>query len=663
MRLYLYAKCLNKKTNKPKNEKIKKNEKNEKNAQNVKNEINEKNEKNTKNANNAQNTKNANNAQNVKNANNAKNVKNANNAKNYVSPDEGIFKRRVLNPFQYQKDKKCIMKHVNSLSFLYNELKSNVEDLERTYDNFIKALEVSDETEKHLLKVNNERTNNFINTMEELKRDYDIFKDNIEEDLNRKKNDFNKTLNKKIKGFFRNSVKELKGISKYIKYINSNAYNLNKIVSSIFSKAMHLSEIYEQNIHHIYEIGKEYYRMKLNTLNNMLLSEYDEYNKQIKLISNEKYLDKFSDVFYMEMLKDYLQNCKDKFIMIDLSNFLERHSFLELSYFFNTIIKNYNKGIIIYVINRVDVNYYINKMIFIESNKLLEIVNFIKSNYSHLQIDYVTIHIFNIYISVFINANGILYHVNYEHLLDERLLSLYNTYNYGYFFTNQKINYEEYNLNDDYIYVLYVGSRSVEDNYFIYNREDMIEFKKLHAYKIIVNNNVKTQDSFFNIYLLKLESEYNFYNKFLSEQHAHRYRFSVHKCNIILTYDSLSKYNIPNEKFTPHFTDVYILIIIYPGKNVNELCSFFNNYLFSESIYNLRKEESNVLEIYSDMNKITLLVNNKAKNYYVNISNKKTSEPLEISLLKIQKCLKFYIRNNYIDYFDYLNIIYFISSD
>ncbi|SBS98525.1 hypothetical protein POVCU1_046780, partial [Plasmodium ovale curtisi] len=109
--------------------------------------------------------------------------------------------------------------------------------------------------------------------------------------------------------------------------------------------------------------------------------------------------------------------------------------------------------------------------------------------------------------------------------------------------------------------------------------------------------------------------------------------------------------------------EVYIIVIIYPGKNVDTLCSFFNNYIFRESIYNLRKEDSNVLEIYSDRNKLTLLVNNKTKNYYVNINTKQKSEPLQNSLAKIQNCLKLYAKNNYSDYFDYLNVIYFISSD
>ncbi|GAW83739.1 hypothetical protein, conserved [Plasmodium gonderi] len=593
----------------------------------------------------------------------------------YVSVEDGSFKSRVLNPFHYQSEKQRIMKHVSSLAFLYNELRNNVEELERTYENFLRALRASKGTEDIILKKNDVKIANFINEMEELKSEYDAFKDTIEENLNNKKNEFNRTLKTTINGFFHNSVKELKGISKYIKYINMNANNLNKIVSSIFSKAMNLSDIYEQNINNIYDIGKEYYRMKLSMLSHTLESEYNEYNKKVKFISNEKYLDKFSDVFFIEILKNYLKNSKQKTIMIDLSNILERHSFLELSYFFNIFLKNYQKGFIIYVINRVDINYHNNKMIFIEYKKLHDLVNFIKSNYGHLKIDYIEIHIFNMYISVFVNSNGILHHINYEYFLNTHSLSLYNAYNYGYFFTNQEMMDEQNNPHaddtngnhhpgGDHIYVLYVGNRLVQDNYIMHNREDMLEFKKGNAYKIIQQNKFNSHDSFFNIYLLKLESEYNFYNQFLSNHHEQLHRFSVHNCNIILTYDSLSRFNIPHEKFTPHFKDVYILIIIYPGKNFNSQCNFVSNYVFRKSIYNLRKEESNVLEIYADGNKLTLLVNNKTKNYNVNVNNKKKDDaPRETSLLKIKKCLKNFVKNNYDDYFDYLNIIYFISSD
>ncbi|VUZ99069.1 conserved Plasmodium protein, unknown function [Plasmodium vivax] len=610
----------------------------------------------------------------------------------HVSVDDGIFKSRVLNPFHYKREKKRIMKHVNSLAFLYNEFKNNVEDLEKTYENFLKALKVSKETEERLLKMNDNKTASFISEMEDLKSEYDVFKDSIEENLNNKKNEFNKTLKTTIEGFFQNSVKELKGISKYIRYINLNATNLHKIVSSIFSKAMNLSDIYEQNINHIYEIGKEYYRMKLTTLNHLLALEYEQYNKTLGFISNEKYLDNFSDVFYIEMLKNYLKNSTQKTVMIDLSNILERHSFHELSHFFNIFLKSFQKGVIIYVINRVDTNYHNNKMIFIEYFKLYELVHYIKANYGDLKIDFIEIHVFNMYISVFVNANGILYHVNYEYFLDAHSVTLYNAYNYGYFFTNQKIpddaspassadGKDPSNGSDnkpgatpggekaaitppeERIYVLYVGSRVVQDNCIMYNREDMIEFKKGNAYKIIQQNKFNSHDSFFNIFLLKLESEYNFYNQFLSSEHDHLYRFSVHNCTMILTYDSLAKFNIPHEKFTPHFKDVYTLIIIYPGSNISSMCSLFSNYIFRESVYNLRKEQSNVLEIYAEKKKLTMLVNNKTKNYYANLDNKKKDEPMETSLLKMKSCLKQYARSNYDDYFDYLNIIYFVSSD
>ncbi|GAB69192.1 hypothetical protein PCYB_146210 [Plasmodium cynomolgi strain B] len=293
------------------------------------------------------------------------------------------------------------------------------------------------------------------------------------------------------------------------------------------------------------------------------------------------------------------------------------------------------------------------------------------------------------YISFFINANGILYHVNYEYFLDANSINLYNAYNYGYFFTNQKIPDETSpsssgdekaasngsdksgaNLGgekavapEERIYVLYVGSRVMQENCVMYNRKDMIEFKKGNAYKIIQQNKFNSHDSFFNIFLLKLESEYHFYNQFLRSEHEHLYRFSVHNCNMILTYDSLSKFDIPHEKFTPHFKDVYTLIIIYPGSNISSMCSLFSNYIFRESVYNLRKEQSNVLEIYAERKKLTMLVNNKTKNYYVNLNNKKKEEPLESSLLKMKSCLKQYVKNNYDDYFDYLNIIYFVSSD
>ncbi|ANQ11059.1 Uncharacterized protein PCOAH_00053060 [Plasmodium coatneyi] len=598
----------------------------------------------------------------------------------HVSVDDGLFRSRVLNPFHYQREKMRIMKHVNSLAFLYNEFKNNVDDLERTYDNFLKALKVSKETEERLLKMNDLRTASFISEMEDLKSEYDVFKDSIEENLNKKKDEFNKTLKGTIEGFFQNSIKELKGITKYIKYINLNATNLHKIVSSIFSKAMNLSDIYEQNINHIYEIGKEYYRIKLSTLNNLLASEYEQYNKTLGFISNEKYLDKFSDVFYIEMLKNYLKNSTQKTVMIDLSNILERHSFHELSYFFNIFLKNFQKGVIIYVINRVDRNYHNKKMIFLEYFKLYELVHYIKRNYSHLKVDFIEIHVFNMYISFFVNANGILYHVNYESFLDANSINLYNAHNYGYFFTNQKIpnetsssiwGYGKAASNpsgrvappEDRLYVLYVGSRVVQDNCIMYNREDMIEFKKGNAYKIIQQNKLNSHDSYFNIFLLKLESEYNFYNQFLSSEYEHLYRFSVHNCNMILTYDSLSKFDIPHEKFTSHFKDVYALIIIYPGSNISSMCSLFSNYIFRESIYNLRTEQSNVLEIYAEKKKLTMLVNNKTKNYYVNLNNKKNEEPLQTSLLKMKTCLKQYVRNNYDDYFDYLNVIYFVSSD
>ncbi|KJP88703.1 hypothetical protein AK88_01584 [Plasmodium fragile] len=598
----------------------------------------------------------------------------------HVSIDDGIFKSRVLNPFHYKREKMRIMKYVNSLAFLYNEFKSNVEDLEKTYENFLKALKVSKETEERLLKMNDVKTASFISEMEDLKREYDLFKDSIEDKLNNKKNEFEKTLTTTIDGFFQNSVKELKGISKYIKYINLNATNLHKIVSSIFSKAMNLSDIYEQNINHIYEIGKEYYRIKLSSLNHMLASEYEKYNKTLGFISNEKYLDNFSDVFYIELLKNHLKNSSPKTVMIDLSNIMERRSFHELSYFFNIFLKNFQKGIIIYVVNRVDTNCHNNKMIFIEYFKLYELVHYIKNNYSHLKIDFIEIHVFNMYISFFVNANGILYHVNYEYFLDANSISLYNAHNYGYFFTNQKIPDETSWISRGYgkatsnrgdtivapkerLYVLYVGSRVVQDNCIIYNRKDMIEFKKDNAYKIIQQNKFNSHDSFVNIFLLKLESEYNFYNQFLNSEQQHLYRFSVHNCNMILTYDSLSKFDIPHEKFTPHFKDVYTLIIIYPGSNISSMCSLFNNYIFRESIYNLRKEQSNVLEIYADKKKLTMVVNNKTINYYVKRDKQKKEEPLESSLLNMKNCLKQHVRSNYDDYFDYLNIIYFVSSD
>ncbi|EUD66075.1 hypothetical protein C922_03545 [Plasmodium inui San Antonio 1] len=590
------------------------------------------------------------------------------------------------------------MKHVNSLAFLYNEFKSNVEDLEKTYKDFLKALKLSKETEERLIKLNDHKTESFITEMEQLKSEYDVFKDSMEEKLNKKKNEFNKTLKKTIEGFFQNAVKELTGITKYIRYINLNATNLHKIVSRIFSKAMNLSDIYEQNINHIYEIGKEYYRIKLSTLNDLLSSEYDQYNKTLGFISNEKYLDNFSDVFYIEMLKNYLKNSTHKTVMIDLSNILERHSFHELSYFFNIFLKSFQKGVIIYVINRVDTSYHNNKMIFIEYFKLYDLVHYIKENYGHLKVDFIEIHVFNMYISFFVHSNGILYHVNYEYFLDAHSIKLYNAYNYGYFFTNQRIpdetssrgsphgnapsggsdksgdnlesgkpatnlGGEKVDPPDERIYVLYVGSRLVEDNCIMYNRKDIIEFKKSNAYKIIQQNKFNSHDSFFNIFLMKLESEYNFYNQFLSSEHEHLYRFSVHNCNMILTYDSLSKFNIPHENFTPHFKDVYTLIIIYPGSNVSSMCSLFSNYIFRESIYNLRKEQSNVLEIYAQRKKVTMLVNNKTKNYHVDLNNRKMEEPLESSLLKMKNCLKQYAKSNYDDYLDYLNIIYFVSSD
>ncbi|ETW17487.1 hypothetical protein PFNF135_04185 [Plasmodium falciparum NF135/5.C10] len=582
----------------------------------------------------------------------------------YASSGEGIFKNRVLNPFHYQSEKRKIMKHVNSLSHIFNDFKNNLSDLENTYDTFLKSIGVSEETHKHLINMNDENTINFIEDMNELKNKYNKFKDKIDEHLNNKKQEFDDTLKSTVKGFFYKSINELKGISKFVKYININARNLNKIITNLFSKATHLSDIYEENVNNINEIGKDYYKMKLKTLGNLLLSKYNSYNKKIKLISNEKYIDNCSNIFYIEMLKDYLQNnIKQKITMIDFSTFLEHLSFMELSYFFNTFLKNYEKGYIVYVINRVKMNYHNNKMIFIEIDKLIEIVNFIKKTYNQFKIDYIVIHIFNMYISVFINVNNILYHVNYDVFFKDQSIQLYNTYNYGYFFINQKLNQNKYHKIKEHIYILYLGYRTVNDNYLIYNRKQMIQFKKDNAQNIIQHNKTNTTNLFLNMYLLKLASEYNFYTDFLKLQHEYVFKFSVYNCNMILTYDSLNKFNIPNEKFTPHFKDVYILIIIYPGESLGMLCNFFNNYLFRESIFNLKNEESNVLEIYSDVNRLTLIANNKTKHYYVNTKYEIPSESLEKSLQKIQNCLKYYANSNYNDYFDYLNIFYFISSD
>ncbi|CRG97001.1 conserved Plasmodium protein, unknown function [Plasmodium gallinaceum] len=581
----------------------------------------------------------------------------------YFSSNGEIFKKRMLNPFQYKNEKKHIMKHVQSLSYIFNELKNNVEDLENTYNNFKEAIKVSDETEKRIININNEKTNKFIEKMEKLKTKYGIFKEKIEDNLDKKKKIFDKILKNTIKEFFNPSVRELKGINKYIRYINLNAKNLNKIISGIFSKAISISDIYEQNINEIFEIGKEYYRMKLKILSNFFMSEYNEYNKKLRLISNEKHMNEISDIFYIEVLKDYLLNSKKKINMIDMSIFLESHSFLELSYFFNTFLKNYCKSFIIYVINRVEMNSYNNQMIFLESNKVVDIVNFIKKNYNHLNIDYVVINIFNTYISVFVNSNGILYHVNYEDYFCTGSLILYNTHNYGYFFTNQKIDYNKFNSDDEYLFVLYLGNRKIEDNFLIYNRKDMIKFKKVNVLKLLENKKFNSYDSFLNMYLLKLESEYNFYKQFLNDDLENIHKFSVYNSNIIITHNSLSKFDIPNDKFTPHFKDIYILIIIYPGSYLDTLCDYFTNFLFRESIFILKKEDSNILEIYFGQNKATFLINNKNINYHINVNEENNSDSSGNKLTKISNCIKFYMQRNYNEYFDYLQIIYFIVSD
>lgn len=120
-------------------------------------------------------------------------------------------------------------------------------------------------------------------------------------------------------------------------------------------------------------------------------------------------------------------------------------------------------------------------------------------------------------------------------------------------FINQKLNQNKYHKIKEHIYILYLGYRTVNDNYLIYNRKQMIQFKKDNAQNIIQHNKTNTTNLFLNMYLLKLASEYNFYTDFLKLQHEYVFKFSVYNCNMILTYDSLNKFNIPNEKFTPHF--------------------------------------------------------------------------------------------------------------
>ncbi|CAD2114168.1 conserved Plasmodium protein, unknown function [Plasmodium vinckei] len=581
----------------------------------------------------------------------------------YVSSRDGIFQSRMINPFHHKANKKRIMDHIGALYYLISEIKTNIEDLNNGYSNFIKAVNSSKEREERLLNMNDLKTGEFINKMEKLKEHYNKFKDTTTESIENNKNEFHQSLKNKMKELFPNSIAELRGISKYIKYINVTTMNLNKIITGIFSKTMHLCDVYEENINYIYEVGKEYYKDKLNKLSDSLMHEYNEYNKALNIFSNEKYINNFSDTFYLELLKKKLNDPKDKIVMMDVSSVLEQHTFYDLSHFFNVFLKNYNKGFIIYVINRINVNYYNNKIILIESQKLLKLIKFIKKNYNHIKIDYIVIHIFNMYISVFINSNQILYHVNYDFFYDGQLVNVYNIYNYGYFFTNQKIDYEEFNKNGDYIYVFYVGNRIVNDNFFIHNRHDMIEFKKLSSYNIIKNNKYNTAYPFFNIYLLKLESEYSFLNQFYSQEHKYLYKFSVHNTNVVLTYNLLSNFTIPNEKFTPHFKEVYIIIILYPGKNLDSICCAFSDYIFNDGIYILRKEDANVLEIYTSDDKLTLLVNNQTKNYSINQQKKKKKKNLEDSLLRIKGCLKNYINSYYSDYFDYLNIIFFISSD
>ncbi|CRH02791.1 conserved Plasmodium protein, unknown function [Plasmodium relictum] len=581
----------------------------------------------------------------------------------YVSLEGGIFSSRVLNPFQYKNEKKHIMKYVQSLSYIYNELKYNIEELEHTYNNFLEALRSSDKTEQRIVNMNAKKTNKFIREMENLKKKYEKFKDRIEDSLNEKKNKFDKNLKNTIKGFFNPSVRELQGINKFIRYINLNAKNLNKIISGIFSKAISISDVYEQNVNEIFEIGKEYYKMNLKILNDFMLSEYNEYNENLKLISNEKHLNDISDIFFMEVLKDYLLNSKNKINMIDLSNFLKNYSFLEISYFFNTFLKNYHKSFIIYVINRVELNSYDNYMIFIESNKVLDIVNFVKKNYNHLNIDYIVINIYNIYISAFVSANGILYHINYEDYFNTGSLILYNAHNYGYFFTNQKINSNKFKSDDEYLFVLYLGNRKIEDNFLIYNREDMIKFKKVNTLKLLENKKFNSYNPFLNIYLLKLESEYNFYKQFFNDKFEYIHKFSVYNCNITLAQGLLNKLDIPNDKFTPHFKDIYILIIIYPGPYLEKLCNYFTSFLFRESISILKKEESNVLEIYFDHNVATFLVNNTSINYYINVNKERHLNSFSNNITTISNCLKFYLHRNYNEYFDHLQIIYYIVSD
>ncbi|VTZ71208.1 conserved Plasmodium protein, unknown function [Plasmodium chabaudi chabaudi] len=581
----------------------------------------------------------------------------------YVSSRDGIFQSHMINPFHHKANKKRIMDHIGALYYLISEIKTNIEDLNNGYSNFIKAVNSSKEREERLLNMNDLKTGDFINKMERLKEHYDKFKYTATESIENNKNEFHQSLKSKMKELFPNSIAELRGITKYIKYINVTTMNLNKIITSIFSKTMRLCDVYEENINYIYEVGKEYYKDQLNKLSNSLIHEYSEYNKALNIFSNEKYINNFSDTFYLELLKKKLNDSKDKIVMMDVSSVLEQHTFYDVSHFFNTFLKNYNKGFIIYVINRINVNYYNNKIILIESQKLLKLIKFIKKNYNHIKIDYIVIHIFNMYISVFINSNHILYHVNFDFFYDGQLVNVYNTYNYGYFFTNQKIDYEEFNQNGDYIYVFYVGNRVVNDNFFIHNRHDMIEFKKLSSYNIIKNNKYNNAYPFFNIYLLKLESEYSFLNQFYSQEHKYLYKFSVHNTNVVLTYNLLSNFTIPNEKFTPHFKEVYIIIILYPGQNIDNICCEFSGYIFNDGIYILRKEDANVLEIYTSDDKLTLLVNNQTKSYSINQQKKKKKKNLEDSLLRIKECLKNYINNYYSDYFDYLNIIFFISSD
>ncbi|VWU48672.1 conserved protein, unknown function [Hepatocystis sp. ex Piliocolobus tephrosceles] len=578
------------------------------------------------------------------------------------------FKIRALQlkPFENQQKKKEIKKNVELLRVAHNELKNNIDDLERTFDYFVKSLSISSETEKKLYKMNDLKMRSFINQMEELKKEYDKFNNSIGENLNKKKNEFNYILKNTIKALFYENVVELKGVSKYINYINTNVFNLNKIISNVFSKVLHLTNIYEHNIKTIYEIGQKYYEYKLKKVSNALITEFNNFNKTLKLISNEKYIDNFTDVYFIETLKNYLLNSNEQITMMDVSNFLDENTFLEISYFFNSFLKNYNKGIIIYIINRTDINnHQNNKMIFIQICDILKLIHFIKLNYNKLEINYIAIHIYNVYVSIFFNSNNILYYVNNDFFFNNKLIRFYNSYNYGYFFTNQNIKceqYQTYQESSNYIYIFYLGNRMVEDNFLIFNKKQMIELKKENAYKIIQKNNFSSHDYFFNVYKLKLESEYNFYQNFINKKHEYSYTFHIYDCKVMLAYDSVNKLNIPNELFTSHFKDVYIIIIIYPGNDLNMFCNLFNNYIFTESIYNIRKE-SNVLEIYMDYNKLTLIINNKMKTYNININNKKKNKSLKNNLDQIQKCLKHYIKNNYTSYFDYLNIFYFISSD